>query len=115
MLAVAVRASLGRGHGHDEIQLLGLGSLPGRVAHGGAAFLAPGRGAVPRRSRRLASFELAAVQSLELRPELLVFQFDSLSLLPLLIQLVVELFQLIFVVALRAGDLLVAMKDPARG
>jgi len=113
-VGVAVWASLGRRHGHDQIDVLRFGSLPGRMARGGAAFLTVGPGAVRGwGSGSLASFELAAVQGLELRAELLVFQFALLSLPPLLLQLEVELFELILVLAFRAGDLLVAMEDPA--
>lgn len=59
--------------------------------------------------------ELAAVQGLELRPELLVFQLHLLALAPFPIQLLVESGQLIFVVAFDAGDLLVAPPNPAGG
>jgi len=47
--------------------------------------------------------------------KLLVLQFYLLALPPLLIQFLVEFFQLIFLVALSASDLLIAMKNPARG
>lgn len=59
--------------------------------------------------------ELAAVQGLELRPELLVFQLHLLALAPFPIQLLVESGQLIFVVAFDAGDLLAAPPNPAGG
>ena len=61
------------------------------------------------------AFELAAVQRLELSPKLLVFQFCSFALPVFLAQFFGEFFQLVFVVALGAHDLLVAIKDPTGG
>ena len=55
------------------------------------------------------------MQGLELGLQLLVFPFCLLALPALLLQLLVELRQLMFVVAFGAGNLLIAMKDPARG
>ena len=52
---------------------------------------------------------------MELSLELLVFQFDLLGVPLLLPQPLVKFLQLILVVAFDAGDLLVAMKDPAGG
>ena len=49
---------------------------------------------------------------MELSPELLIFQLHLPGMLALLPQFLVELFELIFVVALGAGDLLITMKDP---
>ena len=60
-------------------------------------------------------FKLTAVQSVELSPELLVFQFHLLGMSVLLAQLLGEFFQLIFVVAFGACDLLIAMEDPTGG
>ena len=58
---------------------------------------------------------MTAVQGLELSLELLVLQLCLFALSPLLLQLLVKLFELVFVVAFGAGNLLVAMKNPARG
>ena len=52
---------------------------------------------------------------MELSLKLLLFQFYLFALPPLLIQLLVKFFQLVFVMALGAGQVLVAMKNPARG
>jgi hypothetical protein len=58
---------------------------------------------------------LAAMQGLNLSLELLVLPFHLLALSPLLLQLLVEFLQLVFVVALGAADLLIPLKNPARG
>ena len=114
--AMAVRATLGSRHRHDLVNALGLGPLPRGMAHRSAALFALGRGAVRGRDRgSFAPFELAAVQGVELGLQLLVLQFQLLGAAAAPVQLLVEFFQLIFVVAFRAGDLLIAMKDPARG
>ncbi len=47
--------------------------------------------------------------------ELLIFQFELFGMSPLLMQLLVEFLQLIFVMAFGASDLLVSVKDPAGG
>ena len=52
---------------------------------------------------------------MKLSLELLIFQFRLLAVAALLIKLLAHLLQLIFVVAFGAGDLLIAMKDPASG
>src|SRR5208283_5677090 len=94
----------------------GLGPLPRRMARGSAALFGLNGGVLWRRGGGgLASFELAAVQGLELGLELLVFQLHPLALAPFLIQLAVEFFQLVFVVALRPADLLITTQDPAGG
>jgi hypothetical protein len=73
------------------------------MAHRSAALFALRR-SVPRgrRASRLAPFELAAVQGVELGVELLVFQFQALTLPALLSQHFMQFCQLVFVVALRA-------------
>jgi len=55
------------------------------------------------------------MQRAELGLELLFLPFQLLALPPFLIELALELFQLRFVFALGAADLLIAFKDPARG
>jgi hypothetical protein len=58
---------------------------------------------------------LAAVQGLELSPQLLIFQLHLMSLSALLIQLRREFFQLVFVVTLNAGRTLILAPDPLGG
>jgi hypothetical protein len=58
---------------------------------------------------------LAAVQGVELSLDLLVLPFQLLALPPLLIELAIEFFELIFILTLRPAHLLIAMKDPACG
>src|SRR6266576_3544369 len=111
---VAVWAGFGCWHLDKLIDTRGFGALPGRVAQGSTTFFALSRGALLG-GRSFASFELAAVQGLELGLKLLVFEFYLLGVSALLIQLLVEFFQLIFVVAFGATDLLIPMKDPAGG
>jgi len=56
------------------------------MAHWSAPLFSLGRGAVRRwRGRSLAPFELAAVQSVELSAKPLVFQFQLLALVALLV------------------------------
>jgi len=86
------------------------------MADRSAALSALSRSALWRGGRSSpAPFELAAVQSLELSLELLVLPFQFFALPPLLIQLLVDLLQLVFVVALGAADLLISMKNPTGG
>ena len=52
---------------------------------------------------------------MQLSLQLLIVQFDLFGVPPLFAQLFVKFLQLIFVMAFSASDLLIAMKDPARG
>ena len=52
---------------------------------------------------------------MQLSLQLLIVQFDLFGVPPLFAQLFVKFLQLIFEMALSASDLLIAMKDPARG
>jgi hypothetical protein len=97
------------------IDVGGLGALPGRVTYRGAALPGWRQGFLRFWGGGFAPFELAAVQGLKLRLELLVFPFDLLAPTPLLLQLLVQLCQLIFVVGFSAGDLLITFPDPAGG
>ena len=113
---MAVGATFGSRHRHDPVHVLGLWPLPRGMAHRSPALFAWGRGTVRGRDRaNPAPLELAAMQGMELGLQVLVVQFQLLALPPLLTQLLAEFFQLIFVVAFRAGCLLIAMKDPAGG
>ena len=80
LATVALGATLGRWYGNDLINVLGFGPLPRRMTDRGSALFALGRRAVRLWSQGLAPLELAAVQSLELRLELLVFQLHLLAL-----------------------------------
>ena len=102
---------------NELVDVIGLGSLPGGMPLGSAAlFLLAGRpGGCWGEERVSAPLELAAMQGAQLRTQTLVFQFHFLALPPLLGQLLMEFFQLMFVVAFRAVDLLIAPKDPAGG
>jgi hypothetical protein len=55
------------------------------------------------------------MQSVDLSLELFVLQLDFLALPSLLLEEAVKLFELIFILALRAGHVLIAMEDPAGG
>jgi hypothetical protein len=113
---LAVRTFFGCRHWNDFVNVFGFGPLPRRMAHRSAALFSLVRGTVRRwRGRSLAPFELAPVQGVELSLDLLVLPFQLLALPPLLIEEAIEFFELIFILALRPGHLLIAMKDPTGG
>jgi hypothetical protein len=111
---VAIRAGPRDRHSHHPIDAGRLGPLPGWMTYRSTALFALRRNALAGRGSS-AAFELAAVQGLELSLKLLVLEFCLFTLASLRVQFLVEFFQLIFVVAFGAGDLLIAMKDPASG
>jgi hypothetical protein len=95
---VALGASLGRRHTDYLVDAGGLGPLPGWMAQRRAALFALGRRTARRGRGSFAPFELAAVQGVELRLKLLIFEFQFLELASLLIEQTLELLQLVFIV-----------------
>jgi len=91
--ALALRTTSGCGNFEAKVNLLGLGTHPGWMAHGSAPLFALRRGTLLSGGVRLvASLELSAMQRMELCLELLFFQFQRFALPPFLIEEAVELF-----------------------
>jgi len=102
------------GHGHDVIDGFGFGALPGRMAHRSPAlFFAPSQN--PGGGGRGAAFELAAMERVVLRLELLDFPFQFPDATLRLIVLLVEFPELILVVIFPSGRLLITTPDPPGG
>ena len=100
---VAVRTALWGWDLYGLIDLFWLGALPGGMAGRSAPFLALGRRTLRGKGGRPPTpFELATVQGLNLGAQLLIFQFLLVELPMLLVQLLLELLELMFVIALQA-------------
>ena len=113
---MTMRAGVGSGHGEDLIDTLGLFALPRRMTFWSAPLLRLCRWARGLGSDgRTATFELAAVQGVELGLELLVVPLQLLVGFVGLLKMLVEFFQLMFIVAFQPGGLLITRPDPLRG